>query len=182
MRITQVDSYVSGQESYRTDVALSNGGGAAAAGALYRAGDCYLQESDTGFGFVDTANRAVGCSKNANNTPAGRIEQWYPITDGNAYMEGRFSEVWAHIATHTRSPTRRVPPRPSTTAPGSAGAIRSRRAGVRPTRTTRPSRRAASRARRAPCNRRPRRLPSGRNGLLETPGPASGRPRGPSLT
>jgi hypothetical protein len=104
VRITQIDSYVSGQESYRTDVTLANGGGAAAAGVIYRAGDCYLQESDTGFGFVDTAARAVGCSKNANNSPAGRIEQWYPITDGNSYMEAGFSQVWAHIATHTPFP------------------------------------------------------------------------------
>lgn len=104
VRVTQVDSYVSGQESYRTDVTLANGGRAAASGVLYRAGDCYLQESDTGFGFLDTGAKAVGCSKNPNNVPAGRIEQWYPITGGNSYMEGRFSEVWAHIATHTPFP------------------------------------------------------------------------------
>ena len=104
MRITQVDSYITGQESYRTDTTVQNLGGAPADGILYRAGDCYLQESDTGFGFVDAARGAVGCSKNPDNSPAGRIEQWYPITAGNQYMHGSFGEVWAQIATHAPLP------------------------------------------------------------------------------
>lgn len=104
VRISQVDSYITGQESYRTDTTIQNGGGAAAAGILYRAGDCYLQESDTGFGFLDPAAGAVGCSINANNSPPARIEQWFPITGGNQYMEGTYNEVWAHIATHTPFP------------------------------------------------------------------------------
>ena len=104
VRITQVDSYVAGQESYRTDTTVQNTGGGAADGILYRAGDCYLQESDTGFGFLDAANGAVGCSINANNSPAGRIEQWYPITGGNGYIEATYSEVWAAIATHAPLP------------------------------------------------------------------------------
>ncbi len=104
VRVTQVDSYVAGQESYRTDTTVQNTGAAAAAGILYRGGDCYLQESDTGFGFLDAARGAVGCSINANNAPAGRIEQWYPITGGNQYMQGRYGDVWAAIATHAPLP------------------------------------------------------------------------------
>jgi hypothetical protein len=104
VRITQVDTYIAGQESYRTDTTVTNTGGAAADGILYRAGDCYLQESDTGFGFLDAAHSAVGCSINANNSPAGRIEQWYPLTAGNQYMEARYAEVWAQIATHAPLP------------------------------------------------------------------------------
>jgi hypothetical protein len=104
LRITEVDSYIIGQESYRTDVTIQNGGGAAAAGVLYRAGDCYLQESDTGYGFFDPTHGAVGCSVNANNTPAARIEQWYPLTAGNQYMEASFSEIWGQIGTQTPFP------------------------------------------------------------------------------
>ena len=73
-------------------------------GILYRGGDCYLQENDTGFGFLDAAVGAVGCSINANNSPAGRIEQWYPITAGNQYMQGRYGDVWAQIGTHAPLP------------------------------------------------------------------------------
>ncbi|HEV7805271.1 MAG TPA: hypothetical protein VGO80_05615 [Solirubrobacteraceae bacterium] len=104
VRVTQVDAYVAGQESYRTDTTLLNGGAGPAEGVLYRAGDCYLQDSDTGFGFVDPAAGAVGCSINANNSPAGRIEQWYPITRSNQYMQAQYSEVWAHIGTHAPFP------------------------------------------------------------------------------
>ena len=104
LRITQVDSYIAGQESYRTETTVQNTGGAPADGILYRGGDCYLQESDTGYGFLDAGNGAVGCSINANNAPAGRIEQWYPITGGNQYMEGSYSEVWSAIGTHAPLP------------------------------------------------------------------------------
>jgi hypothetical protein len=104
IRISQVDSYIAGQESYKTETTVTNTGAAPADGVLYRAGDCYLQESDTGFGFVDLAAGAVGCSINANNAPAGRIEQWYPITRPNQYMQGRYADVWGHIATHTPFP------------------------------------------------------------------------------
>ncbi len=98
LEISEVDSYVSGEEVYRTSVKLTNRSGAALSGTLYRAGDCYLQESDVGFGFEDQTQKAAGCSANANNSPPGRIEQWYPTTSGNQYMEGAFSsDVWARI-------------------------------------------------------------------------------------
>src|SRR5205823_14156328 len=63
---------------------------------VYRAGDCYLQNSDIGFGFA--TGGAVGCSANANNTPPGRIEEWFPITGGNNFTEDGYSTVWGQIA------------------------------------------------------------------------------------
>ena len=53
MRIEQTDSYEVGEESYRTDVRISNTGASDERAILYRAGDCYLQDSDAGFGRVD---------------------------------------------------------------------------------------------------------------------------------
>jgi len=99
LRITETDSYVNGQESYRTDVAVANTGGAAKSGVLYRAGDCYLQNTDNGFGFSGTPDGSVGCSQNANNTPPGRIEQWVPITGGDTWTEDGYSDVWGKIGT-----------------------------------------------------------------------------------
>jgi hypothetical protein len=104
LRVTQVDSYIAGQEVYRTDIEVRNTGGSAASGVLYRAGDCFLQESDRGYGFVDTGAAAPGCSLNANNSPPARIEQWYPLTAGARYMEAGYSEVWTHIGTKTPFP------------------------------------------------------------------------------
>src|SRR5262249_2861392 len=40
VRLTEVDSYVTGLESYRTDLTLQNAGGTPVSGVLYRAGDC----------------------------------------------------------------------------------------------------------------------------------------------
>ncbi|MEA2253202.1 MAG: hypothetical protein QOG70_3444 [Solirubrobacteraceae bacterium] len=104
LRVTEVNSYVAGQEYYRTDVTIQNSAGAAQSGVVYRAGDCYLQDADTGFGFVEAANGGPGCARNANNTPAGRIEQWVPLTAGSSYMEDRYSAVWAAIAAHVPFP------------------------------------------------------------------------------
>ena len=53
LRIEQTDSYRIGEESYRTDVRITNGGVAELRGTIFRAGDCYLQDSDTGYGRID---------------------------------------------------------------------------------------------------------------------------------
>ena len=98
LTLAQTDTYVSGQESYRTDVKVTNGGGSPQAITVYRAGDCYLQNSDTGFGFTGP-NGSVGCSATANNTPPGRIEEWVPITAGANFLEARFGDVWSAIST-----------------------------------------------------------------------------------
>lgn len=99
LRLTETDTYVSGQESYRTDVTVTNNGGGPQSVILYRAGDCYLQNSDTGFGFTGP-DGAVGCSANANNQPPGRIEEWVPITPGITYTQSVYSDVWSQIGAH----------------------------------------------------------------------------------
>ena len=102
LTISQVDSYVIGQESYRTDVTVSNGGGAPVSAILYRAMDCYLGGSDSGYGMLN--GTAVGCSANPNNVPAGRIEQIVPLTAGNNYYQSFYGSVWAAIGTHLPFP------------------------------------------------------------------------------
>ena len=82
--VTEVDSYVVGQESYRTDVTVHNNTGGALPMTVYRAGDCFLQNSDVGYGRVDGS--AVACrARNDDGTPGDRIEQWAPITGGSSY-------------------------------------------------------------------------------------------------
>ena len=120
----EVDTYVAGQESYRTDVTLTNSGGAPATGVIYRAGDCYLQESDTGFGFLDAATRRSA----ARRTPTTRR----PDGSSSGTRSRRATSTWrAATATcgrrspHTpRSRTRRARRSRSTTAPASAGTSR----------------------------------------------------------
>jgi hypothetical protein len=107
LAVTETDSYVSGQESYRTDVTVTNNGGGAANVTIYRAGDCFLQNSDSGFGMTGD-NGAVGCAENANNTPPGRIIEWVPITSGANFLEDGYNEVWEAIAKQTAFPNQCV--------------------------------------------------------------------------
>jgi len=92
-RLTQTDSYVVGQEAYLTSIVLANTTGSSQSAVIYRAGDCYLQNSDDGYGQLD--GTAVGCRATNNE----RIEQWYPLTPGSTYMEGNYDDVWAAIGT-----------------------------------------------------------------------------------
>jgi hypothetical protein len=107
VRVTETDSYVTGQETYRTDVVVSNTGSAATV-RLWRAGDCFLQDSDSGFGRVDGA--AVSCVGEAFDTggavtgPGSRIEQWFPLTGGSHYFEDAYDVVWQRIGDHLAFP------------------------------------------------------------------------------
>jgi uncharacterized repeat protein (TIGR01451 family) len=92
LQVTQTDSYVVGEESYRTTVAVTNTGTAAATARLYRAGDCYLQNSDFGYGTADRATGAVGCT--AGTAPGSRVEQMLPLTAGSHSYEGFYDTVW----------------------------------------------------------------------------------------
>ena len=93
LSITQTDTYIVGLESYRTDVQISNTNQSASTVRLYTAGDCFLQNSDFGFGRVDGS--AVACT--ASQDPATRIEQLFPLTAGSSYMEDGFNQIWTRI-------------------------------------------------------------------------------------
>ncbi len=109
VRLTQTDTYVTGQQSYRTDVVAENKGLSSVSVVLYRAGDCYVQNNDRGFGAVDTATGAVSCvgatsGPNGTHTPSSRTEQWLPISAGSRYMQGLFSNVWNAVTARTPFP------------------------------------------------------------------------------
>lgn len=94
LRIVQRDSYVAGFAQYRTDIRITNTSPSAVSAVVYRAGDCFLQNSDVGYGLV--SGSAVACAvRNPDGTV--RVEQFAPITSGSSYMEGHFASVWARI-------------------------------------------------------------------------------------
>lgn len=101
IRVTETDTYVIGDESYRTDIQLQNTTGAEESVIIYRGGDCFLGGSDTGYGLADPVTKSVGCTKTANNVPADRIEVWSPITPVDHYYQAFYSEVWAAIGLKT---------------------------------------------------------------------------------
>ena len=100
VRLVQTDSYVVGDESYRTDVRVENTGTAAVPVLLYRAGDCYLQNSDDGYGQTYGATGAIACLAADTNDPSqkgSRVEQWFPLTPGSRYFQAEYDQVWAKI-------------------------------------------------------------------------------------
>ena len=103
LRLTQTDSYVVGQESYRTDVSLTSTDNAAHSVIVYRAGDCYLQDSDEGLGQVFSGS-APNCKAEPTSTDPNRIEGFFPLTGGSHYMESGFSQVWSAVGTKTQLP------------------------------------------------------------------------------
>ena len=100
LTITQTDTYVVGQESYTTDVQISNANGTPRPLRLYAGGDCYLQNSDAGYGRVD--GNAVACT--TGTAPGSRIEQLYPLTSGSSYFESGYSTVWAQMGAQAAAP------------------------------------------------------------------------------
>jgi hypothetical protein len=100
LRIVQTDSYVIGDESYRTDVRIENNAGAEERIVLFRGADCYLQDSDVGFGRVDNGAPACVISQASN----ARIEQWVPISPGSQYFEGGYSTLWQLIGEQSPFP------------------------------------------------------------------------------
>jgi hypothetical protein len=88
--VVQTDSYVLGTQAYRTAITITNQGPTAVSGTLYRAGDCYLQGNDEGFGRVDDG--APSCI--VSTDPASRVEQFKPVTSGSSYMEGDYITVY----------------------------------------------------------------------------------------
>jgi hypothetical protein len=97
LRITQTDSYVVGQEFYRTAITVSNSSPSDRSAVLYHAADCFLQDSDSGYGFFDSASGGIFCSANPNNSPAARVLGFVPISSGSHYYEARYSTVYAGV-------------------------------------------------------------------------------------
>jgi hypothetical protein len=101
-RVTETDSYVTGLESYRTDIHIENRGSVDINGFLYRAADCYLQNSDTGVGRIDSG--APACVASA--APGARIEQWVPLTEGSHSYAGPYGENWNLVMSQQQFPDR----------------------------------------------------------------------------
>lgn len=101
-RVTQTDTYVEGAEDYGTRVAISNETASARQVTLYRAGDCYLQDNDYGYGAADPVSGSVACT--AGQEPGSRIEQWAPLTPGSHYYESFYGSVWGWVGSQEPFP------------------------------------------------------------------------------
>ncbi|GIT81857.1 hypothetical protein LLS1_35260 [Leifsonia sp. LS1] len=96
LRITQVDSYVTGDNYYATTTTISSLDGGAHDAVLFHGADCYLGDNDQGYGDHSAATGAVTCTSSLGD--AARIEQFIPQTPGSSYFYGHYRQVWSRIA------------------------------------------------------------------------------------
>ncbi|HEX5466675.1 MAG TPA: hypothetical protein VFW92_08360 [Candidatus Limnocylindrales bacterium] len=103
LRITEVDSYVTGSLAYQTDITVSNLGDDGTVATLYRAGDCYLEDSDFGFGHLEAGSSVacIGASTDPadSETPGTWMEAWSPLSYGSAMYYGFYDDLWSAIGT-----------------------------------------------------------------------------------
>lgn len=102
VRVYQTDTYVSGQDSWRTDMIVENNGTADASLVLYRAGDAYLHASNNGYGTANAQYSAPGVATGAG-TVAGTSLWFYPVAAGN-YIEAAATSLWAALGSKTALP------------------------------------------------------------------------------
>ena len=97
LTLTQTDTYVGGDESYRSTETLTNSTSTPVSAIIYRTADCYLQTSDASYGFHDSAGGGTYCSLSADNSPANRIEGFAPVEAGSHYFQGYYLSAFEYI-------------------------------------------------------------------------------------
>jgi hypothetical protein len=97
LSIVRTDTYVTGNRFYTSQVQILNASDAPVDAVLYHAGDCFLEESDDGFGFFNAATGGIFCSLNPNNNPPGRLIGFEPLSAGSSYIEDFFGTVWNEV-------------------------------------------------------------------------------------
>ena len=94
LRLAQRDRYVTGEESYLTDLTITNTSDSARTLTLYRAGDCVVADDDEGFAALDPLTGAATCTAATGD----RIIRWFPLSPGSSAYAGDSDAMWAAIA------------------------------------------------------------------------------------
>ncbi|MFK3668556.1 Ig-like domain-containing protein [Leifsonia aquatica] len=102
LELTQVDSYVVGDNFYATSTSVRSLDAQDRDITLYHGADCYLGEMDSGYGDYSSATGAVTCK--ASPDSSSRIEQFIPRTPGSDFFYGKYSRMWANIASKAPLP------------------------------------------------------------------------------
>lgn len=105
LRITQMDTYITGRRYFRSDIVVSNRGTTTKRAVLSRGVDCYLAGSDAGVGAhyassLTESGTTVACVK-PNST---RAERLIPLSPLNSFYENSYSSVWSKIGAKASLP------------------------------------------------------------------------------
>lgn len=94
VRLTQVDTFIEGQAKFTTDVTLRDTTGITRDVIVYRAGDCYVADDDTGLGGLGSAGQAI-----CRNEDGSKKLELIPTTTGSTFYEDEYLAVWSAVAT-----------------------------------------------------------------------------------
>src|ERR1700733_1581607 len=101
LTFTEVDTYVVGSNSFRTEVTVSNtSAGASFSGELYHAADCQLRGNDNGFGAYEPSEASpdtAACTPTLLGNPPSALEEFNPITTGGSWEENTSAAIWSHL-------------------------------------------------------------------------------------
>ena len=103
LRITQVDSYLDGATSWRTDYHFDNEGANDEPLIIYRAADVNLNNSSTSYGTALSSQQAPQIASGTASATANWFRM-YPVSLDNCYYENTASAVWTHIRGKTAFP------------------------------------------------------------------------------
>ena len=103
LRITQVDSYLDGATSWRTDYHFDNEGTNDEPLIIYRAADVNLNNSSTSYGTALSSQQAPQIASGTASATANWFRM-YPVSLDNCYYENTASAVWTHIRGKTAFP------------------------------------------------------------------------------
>ncbi len=76
--VRERSTYVTGSQTYASQITVLNSTINAVDVTLYKAADCYLANTDFGYGAVNPSTGGVFCTENANNSPTGRTIGFTP--------------------------------------------------------------------------------------------------------
>ena len=94
--LTRIDTYVHGQDCWRTDMILQNDYNTALTVRLYRSLNPLLYGDVSGYGVM-RAGGVVGVAKTAGNIPAGAVLWLIPLVAAE-YFEGDVNDLWDLLA------------------------------------------------------------------------------------
>ncbi len=102
LQLTEVDSYIVGDDFYQTDVTVTNTGTVTPdnGGELYHAANCLLRGSGTGFGAPEpnaASPDTAACTPNVLGNPPSALEELVPITAGNSWEQRAVPALWADL-------------------------------------------------------------------------------------
>ena len=107
LSLTQTDVYVTGENAYRTTITLSGSSAQPVDAVIYHAGDCYLQNSDDGFGEHNPTTGAITCrapDEAGNHSDETRIEEFVPLTASSNFLYSHYNDVWAAVGSRQPLP------------------------------------------------------------------------------